>query len=66
MIKVTQCVVIIVSAVLFVVYLKGRIIIITFLQSYIIILIVNILFIAASIKISITAGHEMTKASIPK
>ncbi len=65
--KVTCHIIIIVAVVLFVIYLKGRIIVITFLQSFIIILVVNyFLFIAALINISVTTGHDLTKGSIPK
>jgi hypothetical protein len=60
-------IVIIVAVVHFVVYLKGRIIDITFLQSFSVILVANYyLFVAAPINISITTVHNLTKGSIPK
>jgi hypothetical protein len=55
---------IIIFNILFIVYLKGRIIVITPLIT---ILVVNyFLFIAAPINISVTIGHDLTKGSIPK
>jgi len=60
-------IVIIIAVVHFVVYLKGLIIVITFLQSFSVILVVNYyLFVAAPINISITTVHDFTKGSIPK
>jgi hypothetical protein len=60
-------IVIIIAVVHFVVYLKGLIIVITFLQSFSVILVVNYyLFVAAPIYISITTVHNLTKGSIPK
>ncbi len=65
--SITPRIIIIVAYVHFVVYLKGRIIVITFLQSFSVILVVNYYpFVAAPINISITTVHDLTKGSIPK